>query len=234
MRGYKRSIPERPLPMKNSFLSLAEGGAKREPLSPAVKLALDLGPLILFFVANARPKLFQPLLTPFVPETLLAGENAGLYTATLVLMPAVVAALAVSWWLTRRLPIMPLVTAGLVIVFGALTFYLHDPSFIKMKPTVLYVLFGLTLYGGLALKKPLLPVVFDRAFDLTERGWHILTLRWANFFFVLAGLNELVWRTQSNDIWVAFKFPGIFILVLLFSLAQAPLIMRHTRGEQAK
>ncbi len=220
--------------MKNTFLSLAEGGVKREPLSPAVKLALDLGPVILFFVANARPKLFQPLLAPFVPEALLAGENAGLYTATLVLMPAVVAALAISWGLTRRLPIMPLVTAGLVIVFGALTFYLHDPSFIKMKPTVLYVLFGLTLYAGLALRKPLLPVVFDRAFDLTERGWHILTLRWAGFFLVLAGLNELVWRTQSNDVWVAFKFPGIFILVLLFSLAQAPLIMRHTSGERAE
>ncbi len=213
---------------------MSRGGAQGEPVSPGIKLALDLGPLILFFVANARPKLFEPLVAPFVPQTLLAGESAGLYTATLVLMPAVVAALAVSWRLTRRLPIMPVVTAGLVVVFGALTFYLQDPSFIKMKPTVLYVLFALTLYVGLALRKPLLPIVFDKAFDLTERGWHVLTLRWANFFLVLAGLNELVWRTQSNDVWVAFKFPGIFILVLVFSLAQAPFIMRHTSKERAE
>ncbi len=220
--------------MKNQPARSFEKRAKPETLSPGLKLALDLGPLILFFVANARPKLFQPLLAPFVPETLLAGENAGLYTATLVLMPTVVASLAVSWRLTRRLPIMPVVTAALVVVFGALTFYLQDPSFIKMKPTALYLLFGVTLYAGLALKKPLLPIVFDRAFDLTERGWHLLTLRWANCFFVLAALNELVWRTQSNDVWVAFKFPGIFILLLAFSLAQAPLIMRHKAGDGAE
>jgi len=221
------------MPMKNTFSSIAEGDARRAPVSPGLKLALDLGPLILFFVANARPKLFEPLVAPFVPTTLLSGENAGLFTATLVLMPAVLAALAASWYLTRRLPIMPVVTAVLVVVFGGLTFYLRDPSFIKMKPTVLYILFGIALYAGLALKKPLLPILFDRAFDLTERGWHLLTLRWANCFFVLAALNELVWRTQSNDVWVAFKFPGIFILLLVFSLAQAPLILRHKAGEGA-
>jgi intracellular septation protein len=213
--------------MKKVLSPTLEAGAKNAPLSPGLKLALDLGPLILFFVANARPKLFEPLVAPLVPATLLAGENAGLYTATLVLMPAIVATLAVSWRLTRRLPIMPVVTAVLVVVFGALTFYLQDPRFIKMKPTGLYILFGVTLYAGLALKKPLLPILFDRAFDLTERGWQLLTIRWANGFFVLAGLNELVWRTQSNDVWVAFKFPGIFVLLLVFSLAQAPLIMRH-------
>jgi intracellular septation protein len=213
--------------MKHKTLPVSEKGAKREPLSPGLKLALDLGPLILFFIANARPKLFEPLVAPLLPAALLAGENAGLYTATLVLMPAIVAALAVSWRLTHRLPIMPVVTAVLVLVFGALTFYLQDPRFIKMKPTALYVLFGATLYGGLALKKPILPILFEGAFDVTERGWHILTIRWANCFFALAGLNELVWRTQSNDVWVAFKFPGIFILLFLFSLAQAPLVMRY-------
>jgi intracellular septation protein len=220
--------------MKNTSARSAEQGARKETLSPGIKLALDLGPLVLFFIANARPKLFEPLVAPFVPKAILAGENAGLFTATLVLMLAVVAALVASWWLTRRLPIMPVVTAGLVVVFGAMTFYLQDPSFIKMKPTVLYILFGLALYGGLALKKPLLPFVFDRAFDLTERGWHVLTLRWANCFFVLAGLNELVWRTQSNDVWVAFKFPGIFIFLLVFSLAQVPLIMRYKTGDGAQ
>jgi intracellular septation protein len=204
-----------------------EPNEQENSLSPGLKLALDVGPLALFFVANARPKWFEPLVTPFVPATILAGDAAGLFTATLVLMLAVVAALVVSWWLTRRLPLVPLVTAGLVVVFGGLTFYLQDPRFIKMKPTILYILFGLVLSSGLALNKPLLPVLFDRAFDLTERGWRLLTLRWAGCFFALAGLNELVWRTQSNDVWVAFKFPGIFIFLLLFSLAQVPLIMRN-------
>jgi intracellular septation protein len=213
--------------MKNKYPPVVETGRTSEPLSPWIKLALDLGPLILFFVANARPKLFEPLVAPFVPAALLAGENAGLFTATLVLVPAVVAALAASWYLTRRLPIMPVVTAALVVIFGGLTFYLQDPRFIKMKPTVLYVLFGVTLYAGLALRKPLLPILLGSAFDLTERGWRLLTIRWANCFLVLAGLNELVWRTRTNDVWVAFKFPGLFILLLLFSLAQAPLIMRH-------
>jgi intracellular septation protein len=220
--------------MKNTFAHSAEQNTRTEALSPGIKLALDLGPLVLFFIANARPKLFEPLVAPLVPKAILAGENAGLFTATLVLMLAVVAALGASWWLMRRLSIMPVVTAGLVIVFGAMTFYLQDPSFIKMKPTVLYILFGLVLYGGLALKKPLLPVLFDRAFDLTERGWHVLTLRWANCFFVLAGVNELVWRTQSNDVWVAFKFPGIFIFLLVFSVAQVPLILRYKTGDGAE
>lgn len=199
-----------------------------------LKLGIEMGPLVLFFVANARPRLFEPLVAPFLPKPLLNGENAGLFTATFVLMVAVLVALAVSWLSTRRLPVMPVVTAVLVIFFGALTFYLQDPTFIKMKPTVLYVCFALALYGGLALRKPLLPILFDRAFDLTERGWHLLTLRWANCFLLLAALNEIVWRTQSNDVWVAFKFPGLFVLLFLFSLAQLPLILRHRTSDQEK
>jgi intracellular septation protein len=213
--------------MKHEPAFEVETGVRSAPLAPGMKILLDLGPLALFFVANARPKLFEPLAAPLVPQSLLTGENAGIYTATLVLMPAVVVALGVSWFLTRRLPIMPIVTAVLVLGFGTMTFYLHDPRFIKMKPTFLYILFALTLYGGLALKKPLLSVVLDNALDLTDEGWRILTLRWANCFLVLAGFNELVWRTQSTDFWVAFKFPGIFILLFLFSLAQAPLVLRY-------
>jgi intracellular septation protein len=104
---------------------------------------------------------------------------------------------------------------------------LQDATFIKMKPTVLYAGFGVALIGGLAMNKPVLPVIFDSAMALTERGWRLLTLRWGGFFFALALLNEIIWRTQSNDAWVAFKFPGIFILILLFSGAQVPLVTRH-------
>jgi intracellular septation protein len=203
---------------------------KRQP--PWLKFAVELGPLILFFIANARPKLFAPLVAPFLPAQILRGPNGGLFTATLVLMAAVTAALAVSFVATRRLPAVPLATALLVLIFGGLTLYLQDTAFIKMKPTILYAAFGVVLIGGLLMNKSLLPVVFDNAVALTERGWRLLTFRWASFFFALAVLNEIIWRTQSNDIWVAFKFPGIFILILLFSVAQVPLVRRHGLPEE--
>jgi intracellular septation protein len=196
--------------------------------SPWLKFGVEMGPLILFFFANARPKLFEPAVASLLPQSMLSGPTAGLFTATFVLIPAVAVALAVSFVATRRLPAVPLMTAVLVLVFGGLTLYLQDATFIKMKPTVLYAAFGVALIGGLAMNKPLLPVIFDSAMALTERGWRLLALRWGGFFFALAFLNEIVWRTQSNDTWVAFKFPGILILILLFSVAQVPLILRYT------
>jgi intracellular septation protein len=195
--------------------------------SPWLKFGVEMGPLILFFFANARPKLFAPAVAPLLPPPILSGPNAALFTATLVLMAAVAVALAVSCVSTRRLPLVPLMTAALVLVFGGLTLYLQDATFIKMKPTVLYASFGVALVGGLAMNKPVLPIIFDNAMALTERGWRLLTLRWGGFFCALAILNEIVWRTQSNDVWVAFKFPGIFIVIVLFSIAQMPLIARH-------
>jgi intracellular septation protein len=195
--------------------------------SPWLKFSVEMGPLILFFIANAFPKLFEPAVAFIVPPPILTGPNAGLFTATVVLMAAVAVALAVSFVLTRRLPAVPLMTAVLVLVFGSLTLYLQDAAFIKMKPTVLYAGFGVALFSGLVMNKPVLPIIFDHAMALTERGWRLLTLRWGSFFFVLALLNEIVWRSQSNDVWVAFKFPGMFILIFLFSLAQMPLIIRH-------
>lgn len=194
---------------------------------PWVKLSVEMGPLVLFFFANARPKLFEPLVAPFLPKGLLNGPNAALFTATVVLMAAVVVALIVSLIKTRRLPAMPLMTAVMALIFGALTLYLQDTAFIKMKPTILYLGFGVALFGGLMMNKLLLPIIFDNAFSMTERGWRLLSLRWGGFFFLLALLNEIVWRTQSNDVWVYFKFPGIFILLFVFSVAQAPLILRH-------
>jgi intracellular septation protein len=175
-------------------------------LSSWLKFGVEMGPLILFFFANARPKLFEPAVAPFLPPPILGGPNAGLFTATLVLMAAVAVALFVSFAMTRKLPSVPLATALLVLIFGGLTLYLQDTTFIKMKPTVLYAAFGLMLFAGLLVNKSLLPVVFDNAMALTERGWRLLTFRWAGFFFALAGLNEIIWRTQSNDAWVAFKF----------------------------
>ena len=126
--------------------------AAKPATSPWLKMTLELGPLILFFFANARPKLFAPYAHLVLPAHLLVGENAGLFTATAVLIPAVLIALAVSYAQIRRLPVRPLVTAILVVIFGALTIYFQDPRFIKMKPTILYAVFGLALLGGLYLK----------------------------------------------------------------------------------
>jgi intracellular septation protein len=196
-------------------------GSARPKRNPWIKFLLEMGPLLLFFFANARPKIFEPMVRYVLPETILSGSSAGLFTATVVLMAAVVAALIASFIMTKRLPVMPLVTAILVLVFGALTLYLQDDRFIKMKPTVLYLAFGSALF------------VLDNAMALTERGWRLLTVRWASFFFVLAVLNEIVWRTQSNDVWVTFKFPGTVILIFLFTFAQIPLIMKHELTEAA-
>jgi intracellular septation protein len=172
---------------------------------PAIKLALELGPLALFFVTNLK---------------------FGIFPATGVLMVSVLAALAVSYYLTRRLPVMPVVTAVAVTIFGALTFLLHDEVFIKLKPTIVNSLFGATLLGALAFGKPLLPIVLDSVMHLSEEGWRKLTLRWGLFFFVLAALNEVVWRTQTTDFWAGFKAFGIMPLTIVFALTQVPLIMR--------
>lgn len=200
-----------------------------------LKLVLEMGPLVLFLLANFRPKIFEPTVRLLFPASLFEGKQAGLFTATAVLMVATVAALVVFFAKTRRLPVMPLVTAVLVLVFGGLTLWLHDQTFFQMKPTILYALFGAALLGGLALGRPLLPIMLEQAMKLTERGWSILTLRWGVFFLFLAVLNEIVRRTMTWDHWVLFKFPGTVILIFVFTFAQVPLIMRHElKGESAK
>ena len=180
-------------------------------LPPGLKFALEMGPLGLFLLANFRPKLFEPPLRLIFPPHLFEGQSPGLFTATAVLMVATVAALIVSFAMTRRLPLMPLATAVLVLVFGGLTLYLHDQSFFQMKPTILYTLFGLALLVGLIFNRPLLPIMLDQTMKLTEQGWRILTFRWGVLFLALAVLNEIVRRTMTWDHWVLFKFPGTVI-----------------------
>jgi intracellular septation protein len=200
--------------------------AKAVELNPLVKLALELGPLLVFFFANARG---QWLVARFPPLETLGGP---IFVATALFMAATAIALVVSWLMTRTLPIMPVVSGVVVFVFGALTLYLHDAVFIKMKPTIINTLFGSILLGGLAFGKPLLGYIFDSAFHLTHEGWHKLTLRWGLFFLFLAVLNEVVWRNFSTDTWVAFKVWGTMPITILFTLSQMPLVMKHTVEEE--
>ena len=183
----------------------AQNSANKQ-LNPVLKLVLDIGPLVLFFAANAK---------------------FGIYAATGAFMVAVLIALAVSYALTRHIAIMPVVTAVVVLVFGGLTLILHDELFIKLKPTIIYVLFGGTLLAGLALGKPLLGLLFESVFHLTEEGWRKLTWRWALFFLLLAVVNEIVWRTQTTDFWVNFKLFGVVPLTFLFGALQYPLLVKY-------
>src|SRR5215510_2797232 len=207
---------------------------EKPQLSPGLKLVLDLGPLLLFFFANSRPQMFAPLLAPFLPAELLSGEHAGIFTATAVFIPAVLIALGIGYALTRHLPVMPVVTAIIVVVFGGLTLALQNETFIKLKPTIIYVLFGAVLLGGLAFGKSLLGMVFDSVFHLTEEGWRKLTVRWAAFFLVLAVLNEIVWRTQTTDLWVSFKVFGVVPLTFVFAALQYPLLTKYAAPEKAE
>ena len=173
---------------------------------PLLKLLIELGPLLVFFLVYSR---------------------AGIYWATGVLMVATVVSLIASWSLLGRLLAMPVVTAVLVVVFGGLTFLLDDPRFIMVKPTIINLGFAGVLFGGLVTRRPLLKMLFGEAFNLTEEGWRKLSVRWALFFLTLAGLNELVWRNFSEAAWVNFKVFGILPLTLVFAMAQIGLIKRH-------
>lgn len=173
---------------------------------PLFKLATELGPLLIFFFANAKFNLF---------------------VATGAFMVAVVVAMIASYTVTRHIPIMALVTGIIVIVFGTLTLVLHNETFIKVKPTIIYGLFAAILGGGLLFGRSLIAVMFDQMFNLTPRGWRLLTMRWAGFFLGMALLNEIIWRTQSTDFWVAFKAFGVIPLTMIFGMLQMPLVKRH-------
>jgi intracellular septation protein len=173
---------------------------------PLFKLATELGPLIVFFVCNAKYHLF---------------------VATGAFMVAIVAAMIASYVVTRHVPMMALVTGIVVLIFGTLTLVLHDETFIKVKPTIIYSLFALVLGGGLLFGRSFIAIMFDQMFNLTPQGWRILTMRWALFFLAMAILNEAIWRTQSTDFWVGFKAFGVVPLTMLFAITQMPLIKRY-------
>jgi intracellular septation protein len=179
-----------------------------KPVPRWLKPAVDYGPLAAFF---------------------LVYLTAGLMAATAAIIVASLLALALSWLAERRVPLIPLITAVIVALFGGLTLWLNDETFIKMKPTIVQALFAAILLGGLALDKPLLKLLLGAALPtMSDAAWRQFTLRYALFFIAMAALNEVVWRTQSTDVWVTFKVFGLAGLTILFILSQIPFVTRHS------
>ena len=180
--------------------------AKPKKLPPLARFALDIGPLAIFFAVLRLSDIFA---------------------ATAVFMVAIVTALIIGLALERRLSPMPIVTGVVVLIFGGLTLYLHDKTFIKLKPTIIYTIFAILLAGGIATGRNFIKTLFDHAFHLTDDGWRILTYRWIVFFIAMAVLNEIVWRNFSDTFWAGFKLFGAIPLTLVFAMAQAPLVLRY-------
>lgn len=176
-----------------------------------VKFAIDIGPLLAFMIAN---------------------QFADIFIATGVLMAAVGLAFLVSWVMTRKIAILPLVTLGFVLVFGGLTLMLRDDTFIKMNVTISNGLFGIALLGGLAFGKSLLKLVFSDMIGVDGEGWRKMTLHMGVFLLSIAVLNEGVWRSVSTDTWVQFKVFAIPVLSIVFLFTQMPLIQRHMIDEE--
>lgn len=176
------------------------------PTKQGLKLLVEIGPLVVFFIGNTQYDIFA---------------------ATGAFMAATALSLIASRLIFKRVPAMPLVTGIFVFIMGGLTLYLHDELFIKLKPTIVNVLFASILLGGLAYGHSLLKYLFSDVFQLLDEGWRKLTLRWALFFLFLAVLNEIVWRSFSTDFWVAFKVFGIMPLTLIFSIMQLGLMQRY-------
>lgn len=193
-----------------------------------LKLAVELGPILVFFFANAKG---EWLVSHFPALSKLGGP---LFVATAFFMVATVLSLVVSKIVAKHLPLLPIVSTAVVLVFGGLGIYLQNELFIKMKPTIINTLFGAVLLGGVFFGKSLLGYVFNAAFQLDEEGWRKLTLRWGVFFLFLAVLNEVVWRNFSDDAWITFKLWGTMPITILFTMAQMPLIMKHSIEENGE
>ncbi len=183
-------------------------------MSPLLKMALDLGPLLVFFAANT--------------------VSNNIFTATWVFMIAITASIATTFAIERKVSPMALLTFALVLIFGGLTLWLSNENFIKIKPTILYSTFASVLVGGLAFNRLFIKYLLGQTMHLADPAWRALTWRWSAFFLMLAIVNELVWRNTSTDMWVAFKVWGVFPLTLVFALSQTPFIARHQiEGEKS-
>lgn len=164
-------------------------------------------------------------LVVFLAAYFITGRD--MVQATWALVGGSALALLIGFVVERRVAPLPLISGGAALVFGTLTLVFHNSMFIKIKPTVMNLAFGLALFGGLILKKNPLKLLLGEAFALPDRAWRTLTINYGLFFFFVAALNEVVWRTQPDATWVVFRFPGLLILSVVFSLTQVPMMMKH-------
>ena len=168
-------------------------------------------------------------LVAFLATYFLGGRN--MVNATWGLVAGSVLGLVLGLIFEHRIAPIPLIAAVAGLVFGGLTIYFHDPRFLKIKPTIMNLVYGALLLGGLVMKKTPLKLLLGETFPMTDAGWRALTLRYGLFFLALAALNEFVWRTQPDATWVIFRFPGLMILTVIFSMTQAPLMMKHAHQD---
>lgn len=178
-----------------------------------IRAVVDYGGLVAFFAAY-----------------FLGGRN--LVNATWGLVAGSVLGLVFGLVFERRIAPIPLIATIAGLLFGGLTLYFHDSRFLKIKPTIMNLVYAVLLLGGLAMKKTPLKMLLGDAFPMTDAGWRTLTLRYGVFFLAMASLNEFVWRTQPDATWVVFRFPGLLILTVIFSMSQAPMMMKHAHQDR--
>lgn len=197
---------------------------KKRDINPVLKFLLELGPLVIFFIIYGRikDKVFS----------IFGVDYQGFIIATGVFIPILLFSILVLWILSGKIAKMQIITAILVVIFGGLTIWFNDDRFFKMKPTIIYLLFGGILSFGLMRKKSYLEYIMEDMLPLESTGWVILTKRVAIFFLSLALLNELIWRNMSTDSWVNFKTFGLTGAVFIFFIAQNSLIQKYGKISQ--
>ncbi len=207
--------PDDAAPMK------AEGQIKESAL---LKLILEIGPLMVFFFAyNEGAALAEWAGFP---------DTKPIIAATAIFIPTMALSVLVSYIVTRSVAVMPLVSLVLVVVFGGLTIWLNDDTFIKMKPTILNMIFAIVLMTGLYFNKMFLKMIFQEGWSITDRGWFLLTVRWSAFFVFMAVLNEVIWRNFSEEFWVNFKVWGNLPITMIFAIFQMRLVFQHPMPEE--
>ena len=199
--------------MTSTESTSAEASQGKPAPTPGLRMLIDFGPLAVFFAVNS----------------LMGGPQlARMMAATAAFMVAIFIAIGISLWKTKHVSPMLWISGALVLVFGGLTLWFRDETFIKVKPTLVYSMFAAVLAYGLITRKPLLQMLLESAYPgLTAKGWRLLTINWAVFFVAMAVLNEIVWRTQTWDFWVGFKLWGVVPLTLIFAMGNIPMLLRH-------
>ncbi|RCL02460.1 MAG: intracellular septation protein [Candidatus Tokpelaia sp. JSC161] len=195
----------------------------KDQIIPFLQIILEIGPLLIFFLVNFR---FGRWLLHHV--RLFSSFEKPIYPATALFMISIVLAFGISWRITRQLPLIPLISGIFILLFGSLTLWLNNDTFIKMKPTFFHLSLACLLFGGLIFnKKSFILNRLETAIKLDPEGLRKLTKRLAYFFLSLGLLNEIIWRNFNDEFWTTFKVFGTMPLTIVFMLAQAPLIMRH-------